>query len=314
MRAVEFDRFGGSEVLRVREVQVPTPRDRQVLVQVRAASLNPKDILARLGKFRLFSGVTFPRRVGYDWAGEVVQVGTEVRALRVGDAVHGMFPAWSGGGACAEYIAVDAEHGAKIPEGLSFEQAAAIPLAGLTAWQALRRLGRVGPGSRVLIHGASGGVGTFAVQIARALGARVVAVCGPENQEFCRELGADRVLDHRREDPCRCGEIFDLFFDVFGNRSLGEARSALAPEGLYVSTIPSPRTLADAALTALSRQRARLILVQPSAADLADLDALVARGEVRVVLDRVFPLDEIASAQDRVATKHARGKVIVRVP
>ncbi|MCS6899122.1 MAG: NAD(P)-dependent alcohol dehydrogenase [Myxococcales bacterium] len=313
MRAVEFDRFGGSKVLEIREVPEPVPRDTQVLVQVRAAALNPKDILARIGKFRMFSGLTFPRRVGYDWAGEVVQVGAKVSTFRVGDAIHGMFPAWSRGGACAEYIAVDAAYGARIPKGLSFEEAAAIPLAGLTAWQTLRNLGRVGPGSRVLIHGASGGVGTFAVQIARALGARVVAVCGPENQDVCRELGADRVLDYRSEDPCHCGEIFDLFFDVFGNRSRKEVEPVLAPEGLYVSTIPSPSLLIDAVRTSFSAQRGRLILVRPNARDLEALDTLVMQGKVRVVLDQVFSLEEIAAAQDRVATQHARGKVVVRV-
>jgi NADPH:quinone reductase-like Zn-dependent oxidoreductase len=314
MRAVEFDRYGGGEVLRVREVPDPTLRDGQVLVRVRAASVNPKDLLARAGKFRLFSGLTFPKRTGYDWSGEALQVGAGVRGVQVGDALYGMLQPWTRGGACAELLAVDPGQCARRPAGLSFEEAAALPLAGLTALQALRDLGAVGPGSRVLIHGASGGVGAFAVQIARALGAaRVVAVCGPDNQQLCADLGAHRVLDHRKEDPVRCGEVFDVFFDVFGNRSLGETRAALAERGVYVSTIPRPRVLADVASSAFSSRRARLIVVRSRRADLEALGALVTAGQVRVILDSIFPLEAIAEAQGRVATKHARGKVVVRV-
>jgi NADPH:quinone reductase-like Zn-dependent oxidoreductase len=314
MRAVEYDRYGSSDVLQLREVPDPVLRDGQVLVRVRAASLNPKDVLARKGKFRLFSGLKLPKGVGYDWAGEVVQVGAGAEGVQVGDRLHGMLQPWTRGGACAEYVASSLDTCAPIPSGLSFEEAAALPLAALTAWQALHDFGALRGGARVLIHGATGGVGAFAVQIARALGARVVAVCGPSNQDFARELGAHRVLDYTREDPCACGETFDVFFDVFGNKSWGQARGVLAEGGLYVSTVPTPALVLDQARTALSARRARLVVVRSRRSDLAALGGLVERGLLRVFLDQVFPLDEIAAAQERVGSKHVRGKVVVAVP
>lgn len=313
MKAAEFDRYGGSEVLEVREAPDPRPRAGEVLVRVRAASVNPKDILTRQGKFRLFSGLTLPKRPGYDWAGEAVEVGNAVRGVRPGDRLFGMIQPWRAGGACAELLRVDPGECATIPGGLGFEEAAAVPLAGLTAWQALAQIAALAPGDELLINGASGGVGVFAVQIAASLGARVTTLSGPSNLAFCASLGAHRALDYSRDRPLDEPGRFRVIFDVFGNLSLDRCRKSLAEGGLYISTIPTPRLLADAARTALSSKRARLIVVRSRRPDLEQLARLIEQGALRPVIDSSFDLRDIRSAHDRVATKHARGKVVVRV-
>lgn len=311
MKAAEFDRYGPSSVLRVREVPRPEPGPDELLIRVRAASINPKDILAREGKFRLFSGLSLPKRAGYDWSGEVEAAGRRVRSIRPGDALFGMLRPWGPGGTCAEYLLARPDQCAPKPPSLSFEEAAAVPLAALTAWQALTRLARVARGQRVLINGASGGVGVFAVQLARHLGAEVTTLSGDSNRALCESLGAHHALAYAQH-PLGLG-AFHLFFDVFGNQHLDRARPALTPAGLYVSTIPSPRNLRDALTTPLRGQRSRVIVVRPRRDDLATLAALIEQKALRVLVDQVFPLDQIAQAQDRVATKHAQGKVVVRV-
>lgn len=327
MRVVEYDRYGEPEVLEVRERPAPEVRAGHVVIAVRAAALNPKDVMTRAGKYPWLAGRRFPKRVGYDWAGEVAAVGAGVRGVREGDAVFGMIQAWAGG-ACGERVLVRADELARKPAQLGWEEAAALPLAGSTALQALRDLGEVQPGDRVLINGASGGVGTLAVQIAKRLGAHVTTLTSAANADFVRDLGADVTLDHAtwnatlgatsagRADPGadpRGAEPFAMVFDVFGNRTFAAMRPLLAPRGTYVSTVPRPRVIADRFRTALSRPRARLVVVRSRARDLAWLADAVAQGALRPVIDRVYPLAEIADAQRRLATRHARGKVVLRV-
>lgn len=313
MRAAVYDRYGPPSVLEVRDVPAPAPRRGEVLVRVRAAALNPKDLLVRAGKLRWASGRRFPKYVGYDWAGEAVAIGPGVTGVRAGDALYGMIQAMRGG-ACAEYAAVKAGECAPIPAGLDFERAAAIPLAAQTALQALRDLGRVGRGARVLVNGASGGVGVFAIQVAKALGARVTTTSSAPNLEQCRALGADEALDYAAVDALATGARYDVVFDVFGNRRFADARRALDAGGVYVSTVLRAHVFAAVLRTAvLARRRARLVVVRSNRADLERVARLVEGGEVRPVIDSVFPLADIAAASERLATKHARGKVVVRV-
>ncbi len=310
MKAALFDRFGGSDVLRITDVPLPRVRPGEALVRVRAAALNPKDVLIRMGKLPFFAaGLGFPKRVGFDWAGEVALLGgTDARA-RVGDALYGMIQS-SRAGACADFAAVRLSECAPKPPGLSFEEAAAIPLAAQTALQALRDLGRVTPGDRVLVNGASGGVGTFAVQLAREMGAHVTTTSSAGNLALCRDLGADVALDYAEVDALQAGP-YAAIFDVFGNRSFAAARRALGPRGVYVSTVLRGHVLAATLRTLASAQRARLVVVRSRRRDLDHLAGLVLRGRLRPVVDRVFPLRELAAAEDRVGTKHARGKVVV---
>jgi NADPH:quinone reductase-like Zn-dependent oxidoreductase len=313
MRAAVYDRFGRSDVVEVRHVEDPQPRRAEILVRVRAAALNPKDALVRMGKLRFWSGTGFPKRVGYDWAGEVVALGAGTAGVNVGDALYGMIQAISAG-SCAELAAVRLGECAALPAQLSFEEAAAIPLAAQTALQALRDVAEVGPGARVLINGASGGVGTFAIQIAKVLGAHVTTTSSARNLELCRELGADDALDYASNDALDAKAAYDAVFDVFGNRRFAQARPALRPGGTYVSTVIRAHVFSAVARSLLGRERARLVIVKSKRADLETIGRYVEQGRLRPILDAVYPLDQIAAAEDRVGSKHARGKVVVRIP
>jgi NADPH:quinone reductase-like Zn-dependent oxidoreductase len=313
VKAVEYDRYGPPSVLVLRDVPRPVPRRGEVLVRVRAAALNPKDVLIRSGKFRMISGGRFPKRVGFDWAGEIAAVGPGVDGVPVGAAYYGFLDGYQGG-SCAEYLVARPGECAPMPSRLDFPEAAAVPLAASTALQALRDVAHVQRGTRVLVHGASGGVGVFAIQIAKhVLGAHVTTTSGEANLALCRRLGADVALDYRSADPLAGGERFGVVFDVFGNRRFAEARPVLHRRGVYVKTVPKVRDFLDVARTLVTFPRARLIVVRPRARDLAFVRQCVDEGTVVPVVDEAYPLDRIAEAQQHVETKHTRGKVVVRV-
>lgn len=311
MRAVRYESYGAAGVAKVVDVPDPPPRDGTLLVRVRAAALNPKDVLVRKGKFPVLAGRRFPKAMGYDWAGEVVEGdGSFSRGARV----FGMIQSWEAG-AFAELARVSPAECALAPEGLSFEECAALPLASLTALQALRDVGGIGRGARVLLHGASGGVGVYAIQIAKALGAHVTTTSSAKNLDFCRSLGADVALDYAAVDFSRDAlGPFDTFFDVFGNQGFARARRTLAPEGTYVGTVPSARIVIDTILTPLrTRRRARLVVVRSRRRDLETIAALVRDEALRPVVDATFPLDEVREASLRIESKRARGKVVLVV-
>jgi NADPH:quinone reductase-like Zn-dependent oxidoreductase len=310
MRAIVYERYGPPEVLEVRELPSPLPAAGEVLVSVHAAALNPKDSLIRKGKFRRVTGNRFPRGLGYDLSGVVRAVGPGVTRLRAGDEVFGMKNGWAGGTVADEVCAPEGELALK-PKGLSFEDAAALPLAGLTALQALRDEGRVQPGQRVLIHGASGGVGVFAIQVARALGAHVTTTSSARNLELCRSLGAQETWDYTQQTGLSDGAGWDVFFDVFGNRSFGQVRRALGPKGTYVSTVPGAQTVVLHFATRFLSRRARLVVVKSNTRDLEQLAQWVEAGSLRAVIDRVVPFTEAAAAQAHVETRRARGKVVI---
>lgn len=315
MMVAGYDRYGGSEVVRVREEPLPEPGRGELLVRVKAAGLNPKDILLQSGRnrlYRILAGTRFPKRIGYDWSGEVVSSGPGVTDFVVGESVLGMINDWAGG-ACATHAVVRVDELARKPSTLSFEQAAALPLAGQTALQALRDVGGLQRGARVLINGASGGVGTLAVQIAKALGASVTATTSARNLELVKSLGADEVVDYAATELSNLGAgAFDVFFDVFGNRSFALARPLLTTRGVFVSTVPKPHVLRAHALTLIgARKRARLVSVKSRAKDLETLCKWADEGILTPVIDSVFPLSDIAQAEARVASKHARGKVVL---
>ena len=312
MLALVYDRFGGPEVLVTREVPAPRRASGEVLVRVRAAALNPKDVLLRKGRMRWAVGGRFPRPFGHDFAGEVVhgdaRDGPEKRGSRV-------FGCWNDvrlrRGSFAELVCVRPHELAFIPPSLGFAEAAALPLVGQTALQALRDLADVGPRSHVLVHGAAGGVGTVAIQIGRALGARITSTSSPASFPLCASLGAEATLDHAhlpRE------AAYDAVFDVFGNLGFRRARTLLTPNGCFVSTVPSLRIAAEAARTAFSRQRARLVLIRPRRADLETLAGWVERGLLRPVLHAVYDWAAIHDAVRDLETRHAHGKIVVRLP
>ncbi|MGY0236732.1 NAD(P)-dependent alcohol dehydrogenase [Longispora urticae] len=321
MKAIVRSTYGPPDVLELRDVEVPAVGDDEVLVRVRAAGVNPYDwhhVTGRPYIMRLGRGLRMPRQqeTGVDLAGTVEAVGGAVTRFRPGDEVFGMK-----GGAFAEYVAVPADRLAAKPVNLTFEQAAAVPMAAITALQALRDAGGIRPGQRVLVNGASGGVGSFAVQIARSLGAEVTAVCATRNVETVRALGVDRVVDRTREDYVRSGP-FDLVLDVAGDRTLADRRRALTPTGTLVVVGGPKRNRWIGPLGSLLRanlasrftdQRLVGMLAKVNHVDLECLRDLIEAGRVAPVIERTYPLREAAEAVRYVAAGHTRGKVVLTV-
>jgi NADPH:quinone reductase-like Zn-dependent oxidoreductase len=321
MRAIAQDGYGPPDVLELREVDVPTVGADEVLVRVRAAGANPADWHLMRGDpyvMRLQSGLSGPTPAvrGLDVAGVVESVGDGVTRFGPGDEVFG-----EADGTFAEYAAAGEDALAPKPAGLTFEEAAAVPVAGITALQGLRDTGGLRSEQSVLINGASGGVGTFAVQVAKAYGAAVTGVCSARNVGLVRSLGAEHVIDYTEEDFARSGERYDLVFDLVGNRSLSDLRRVLAPEGTLVLSGaaggrwigPLPTLATALVLSPFLRQRLRAFVASVNAADLADLAGLVEEGAVTPVIDRTYPLEETPEAIRYLEAGHARGKVVITV-
>lgn len=311
MKAAQYDRYGGPEVITIREVPLPAPGPGQLRVRVGACALNPKDALTRSGRFAILAGPRFPKGLCYDYAGTVDAVGEGVADVAPGQRVFGMLNGWEAR-AAAEFLVVDAPEWAPVPAGLSDAEAASLPLAAQTALQALRDLGGVGPGSRVAIHGASGGVGTLAVQIAKALGAEVTALCGADSADLVRGLGADTAVDYRQTAPASLPGHYDCFFDVFGNQSLAAVRARLSRRGRYVSTVPSARNVRTHVLTRFwPGRRGLLVVVKSKRSDLDQLSRWVEAGQLRPVIAQRLPLTAMAEAHRLIQGKRTHGKIVL---
>jgi len=318
MKAVLLMKFGPPEGLRLQEVPKPVPKENQVLIEVRAASVNAADYrIMRAKPFFLrlmFGGFTKPKdkRVGLDVAGRVEAVGEDVRRFKPGDEVFG-----TAKGAFAEYALAREENLASKPARASFEEAAALPVAALTALQGLRDVGGLKPGQSVLIQGASGGVGTFAVQLAKVFGADVTAVCSPRNLDLVRSLGADRVLDYTKDDFAANGKTYDLIFAVNGFHPLSAYRRALNPRGRYVCAGGTMSQIFQAMLRGplLSRKNGKRMrsmgIAKVKADDLAYLGELLEAGKIAPVIDARYTLSDVPEAFRYVEDKHARGKVVI---
>jgi NADPH:quinone reductase-like Zn-dependent oxidoreductase len=321
MKAAVRDRFGLPEVVEVREVETPTPADDELLVRVRATSLNLGDWYAVTGRPYLARGMMGFRKprdraLGTDFAGVVEAVGKDVTRFRVGDDVFG-----GRNGAWAEFVTVREER-AVVPKpgGVTFEEAGAVPVAALTALQAARDKGALQPGQKVLVNGASGGVGTYAVQIAKALGGEVTAVCSTRNVEQTQALGADCVIDYTHEDFTKGGESFDLMLDIAGSRSWGECKRVLKPDANVV-LIGGPKK--SAALGPLGHLGAMLVRGKPGGrkvgffiakfnkADMAVLADLLRTGKIRSIVERTYSLGEIRDALRLMGEGHVQGKLVV---
>lgn len=311
MRAVVIDRYGKPDVLRSATVPRPVPQRGQALVRSHFIGVNPKDVIVRKGKFKVATGNKFPLIVGHDIAGEVVEVGPGAD-LSEGELVYGMINDFAGR-AYAEYAAVDCGQLGRAPSSVGLEVAAAVPLAAQTALQALRDDAKLRSGQRALINGASGGVGVFAVQIAKIFGAHVTAVCSERNVELVRDLGADEVIDYNQTELTSIAARYDLFFDVFGNYTFARVKHLLESDGTYVHTIPSGRIIQDIARTFFRKKRAKLVIVKSRRSQLDWLRQQIDGGGIRVVVDRTFSLNDAADAHRYMETKRARGKVVLSV-
>jgi NADPH:quinone reductase-like Zn-dependent oxidoreductase len=314
MKAIVQDRYGGPEALELAEIDRPPLGDRDALVRMHAASIHFGDQMIMRGKPKLFRpiyGFGKPRsRVpGLDIAGTVEAVGTGVTRFGPGEEVFGTCT-----GALAEYVGTLEDKLDRKPSNLTFEQAAAVPTSGLAALHGIRDAGKVQPGRKVLINGASGGVGTFAVQIAKALGAEVTGVCSTGNVELVRALGADQVIDYTQEDFTQGGPRYDLILDNAGNHSLSALRRALAPTGRLIPNSGSAGlgTFITAFVSSpFLRQQGRPYLSVPKLKDLTFLKELIEAGKVTPAIDRTYPLSDAADAFRYLGNGHARGKVVI---
>jgi NADPH:quinone reductase-like Zn-dependent oxidoreductase len=314
MRSMTYDAYGGPERLALTEMPRPTPGKGEVLVRVLASSINPIDWKLAGGSLRVIMPVCFPAVPGFDIAGEVAEVGPGVSAFTVGQRVHARIGERKGG-ASAEYAVAGVDVVAPMPDGLGFGEAAGLPLAGMTALQALRDEAGMplsGASERVLVVGASGGVGHLAVQIARAAGATVVGVCSGRNAALVLELGADEVVDYTKPDPYRGQAPFDVVLDCVGSDQR-PFLPLMAADGRYVSCLPAPVNVARGLLNPFSGKKVRSVMVKSRAADLEVLDRLFVAGQLRVVIDSRFPLESMADAWRRSIEGRSVGKVIVDV-
>ncbi|HEX5004413.1 MAG TPA: NAD(P)-dependent alcohol dehydrogenase [Gemmatimonadales bacterium] len=322
MQAIVHDSYGPLEALQLRDIAPPEPAAGEVLVRVRAAGLHVGDCFTVRGSplvVRTETGLLRPKHgiPGYDLAGEVAAVGPAVEGISPGDQVFG-----TGRGTCAEYARASHQTLAPKPATLSFEAAAALPTSALAALHALRDVGGVAPGRQVLINGASGGVGTFAVQIAKSFGAEVTGVCGPGNVALVRSLGADEVIDYTREDFTRSARRYDLILDNVENRPLRDCRRVLRPGGTLILNSGTGarglrfllRLLAPLALSPFVPERLRRFISTPNQANLVALGKLAASGTLKPVIDRTVPLRDTAAALAHIESGHAKGKVVVTMP
>jgi NADPH:quinone reductase-like Zn-dependent oxidoreductase len=323
MKAIVYTEYGSPDVLQLKEVAKPTPKDNEVLVKVYAVSVNSADLhLLRADPFliRLSSGLRKPKNqiLGSDIAGRVETVGKNVKQFKPGDEVFGDISA-DGWGGFAEYACASENAFALKPSNLSFEEAAAVPMAAVTAVQGIRYAGQIRPGQKVLIHGASGGVGSFALQLAKSFGAEVTAVCSTRNLDMARSIGADHVIDYTREDFAKNGKQYDLILATNGDRSISDYRRALSPTGIYVQTGGSMRQMTQAMIQGpwISRTGSQKLgnmgVTKPNQKDLVTMKELLEAGKVKPVIDRCYPLDQTAEALRYLEAGHAQGKVVITV-
>jgi len=323
MKAILYFHYGSPEVLHCEEVEKPTPGDHEVLMKIRAASVNPYDWHFMRGEpyfLRLMAGVSKPKqtRLGADGAGQVEAVGGNVTQFKPGEAVFGVCR-----GAFAEYACASEQALAAKPDNVTFEQAASAPIAALTALQGLRDRGRIQAGHKVLINGAAGGVGTFAVQIAKSFGAEVTGVCSTRNVDLVRSIGADRVIDYTREDFTQSAQRYDIVFDCFATHSWSASRRALTPHGIYIG-VGGPagpwmiglllvRPMKAWALSPFVTQKITSVHAKPNKEDLTIIGEFMAAGKVTSVIDRRYSLSEVPEAIRYLEEGHARGKVVINL-
>jgi NADPH:quinone reductase-like Zn-dependent oxidoreductase len=322
MKAIICTKYGSPDVLQLQEVTKPAPQDDEVLIRIHAASINARDwrfMRAKPFFIRLVpGGFLQPKNpiLGVDVAGRVEAIGSNARQLKPGDEIFGYLPSATGRGTFAEYVCAKEKLLTLKPANLTFEQAAAVPLAAMTALQGLRDNGNIQPGQKVLINGASGGVGTFAVQIAKAFGAEVTAVCSTRNLEMVRSLGAEHVIDYKVEDFTQNGQQYDLILAVNGYHPISEYLRALSPEGIYVVAGGSMLQLIQAGsqgrrISKTGSQKTSIVSLVQSREDLNFIKELLESGKIMPVVDGCYPLSKTAEAFRYFEKEHPKGKVVI---
>ncbi len=316
MKAIIYTRYGSTDVLKLEEIPKPTPGDNEVLVKVHAASANAADWHMMRGKpflIRLMvGGLLKPKNkiLGADIAGRVETVGRNVKQFQPGDEVFGDISE-CGWGAFAEYVCASEDAVILKPDNLTFEETAAVPIAAITALQGLRDKRQIKPGDKVLINGASGGVGTFAIQIAKSFGAEVTGVCNTKKLQLVRSIGADQVIDYTQEDFTQNGQLYDLIFDAAAYRSISDYKRSLSPKGMYLLVGGSMTRIIQVVLN--KSKKIDNLVVKSNKKDLVFMKGLLESGQVAPVVDKIYPLNRVAEALRYLEERHVQGKVVIKV-
>jgi len=308
MKAIVIHQYGKPDVLKYEDAPLPEPKENQILVRVIVAGVNPVDGAARSEKYAKFFGITLPFIPGYDIAGVVEKTGAKVTKFKAGDSVYAYIGLGEGGG-YAQYAVVTEEEAAPKPKSLTYESAAAMPVVALTAWQALIDTAKLSAGQTVLIHGGSGGVGSFAIQIAKARGAKVIATASTANQDFLKQLGADVAIDYTKQKFEDVAKGVDVVLDSVGKDTLARSYGTVKKGGFVVTLVAR---IDEAELTKHGIRGASLS-VKPDSNELAEIGKLIDEGKIKVVVSQTFSLSEAMKAQEQVATGHTRGKIVLKV-
>ena len=306
MKAVVAHEYGGPEVLKYEDVPLPEPKDNEILVRVIASGVNPADPLILNGKYAKEFGTHLPLILGYDMAGVVVKTGAKVTKVKVGDPVYA-YLLWGGG--WAEYCISNESESAIKPKSLTFTEAASVPLAALTAWQALVDIGKIQAGQTVLIHGGSGGVGSFAIQIAKARGARVIATASTANQDLLKQLGADVATDYTKQEFEEIVHDVDLVLDPVGRDTLARSYGVVKKGGIIVTLV----SRCDEAELKKHQIRGASLSSHPNSAELAEITKLIDDGKIKPIVSQVLPFLDAAKADGQAATHHTRGKIVLKI-
>jgi NADPH:quinone reductase-like Zn-dependent oxidoreductase len=313
MKAIVYTKYGPPDVLELEEVEKPAPKDNEVLIKVHASTVSSIDCRFRQGKniiARMMAGLIKPKNniLGSELAGEIESVGKDVKLFKQGDQVYGAGQM----GAHAEYTCMPEEKVTMKPTNMTYEEAAAVPFAAPVSLQFLRNKGGIQSGHKVLINGASGGLGTFAVQLAKYFGAEVTGVCSTTNLELVQSLGADRVIDYTKEDFTKEGQTYDIIFDAVGKSSFSKCKSSLNRRGIYLSTVATIPLLLQMLWTSMIGSKKAIFMIAPyRIEDLIFLKELIEVGKVKSVIDRCYPLEQTAEAHRYVEKGHAKGKVVI---
>jgi len=315
VKAVVTKKFGPPEVLEIQKVEKPKIKDNEILVRVHASSVNPVDWKLRSGYMKILLGFKPTKILGADYSGIITEIGKKVTSFKVGDSVFGLLHAYQGG-AYAEFLKVKESYTCFKPENLNFEEAASIPLAALTSYQALVHEGKIKKGDHVIVNGCTGGVGIAGVQIAKAFGCIVTGVCSTKNLKIAKEVGVDHVIDYTKDDILKDKNTYDIFLDAVANQSFFRAKETLKPGGTYITTLPGFHAFVLAPfINIIGSKKIRRVLIAPSkmrAKDLKALKNLVENGKLKPVIEKVYPIEQIREAHTRSKTGRVAGKIVIR--
>jgi NADPH:quinone reductase-like Zn-dependent oxidoreductase len=312
MKAAIIEQYGSPEVIKIVEVARPVPKPNEVLIKVFAASVNPVDWKIRKGNLKMMISKKFPKTLGIEFAGTIEETGENIKEFTSGQRVFAG-KGYEGGG-YAEYAVAEAARTIAIPDSISFEEASTMAVAGMTALQGLRNKGKIKPGMEVIVNGASGGVGTYAVQIAKALGARVTAVCSAKNFDLIKSLGADVLIDYKDTDFTKLRQKYNIVFDAVGYRSFWQTYKVLRKKGIYVNISPSFPLYITSFITRLNPGRkSKGFMLHPDMDDLKQVMKMIEEKKIKVIIDKVFPLEKLADAHRYSESERAKGKIVISV-